>query len=398
MAFCYTPTTFLIICSIIFSTCTSSDNQGIPEDIRQLPDLHIIDPDDEPISEIELTRKQSFTDTDEVLIGRPGDLTADEYGNVYIAEQSPNHPEIYSFDPDGNYITTIGSHGSGPGEFQSISRIQYRDGYLYAYDGPLSRFSVFKNPYPNNQGDYSAATELAHIIQPDTDDPSLPNEISESFLFPINFAVTGDHQILTAFKPFDSSIPSLFYVFIDQEGSINTETILEIDSDEHVVDYSSGQMLLPTSRDALVAISTDGDIFTSNSEEFLIKVYDRHGEYQYALYKPYKRRELDKDKLASEYESSRRRAIQDAELPETWPALDEVLMDDENRLWIATLPDDPDMLEWWVLDENSELLTRFDWPKYKEIKEIKNSSVFVRIASHETGLTEVIQYDIEMEI
>jgi len=83
-------------------------------------------------------------------------------------------------------------------------------------------------------------------------------------------------------------------------------------------------------------------------------------------------------------------------LPESWPALNDLLIDDENRLWVSTIVEDFEIFEWWVLEETGELITRFKWPRDEPIEVVKNGYMYTLETDEDTGLQQVVRYRIEM--
>ena len=83
-------------------------------------------------------------------------------------------------------------------------------------------------------------------------------------------------------------------------------------------------------------------------------------------------------------------------VPDTWPAMDNMIIDDDGRLWIATIVEDLDVFEWWLLEETGELLSKFKWPRDEPIVTVKNGKVYTRQTDVETGLERVVRYGIEM--
>ncbi len=71
-----------------------------------------------PQVEIEFIKTIGEMDSldDNVIFFMPTDIAFDLQGNIYVLD-SGNH-RIQKFSPDGEYITTIGQQGQGPGEFQ----------------------------------------------------------------------------------------------------------------------------------------------------------------------------------------------------------------------------------------------------------------------------------------
>ena len=92
-----------------------------------------------------------------------------------------------------------------------------------------------------------------------------------------------------------------------------------------------------------------------------------------------------------------RHLFRNSSLPETWPAVQHFLMDDQQRFWISTIIDDRNNYVWWVLKENGELIGRFIWPSEKEIQFVRNGKIYVLEADHESGLDQIVRYGIKMQ-
>jgi len=75
--------------------------------------------------------------------------------------------------------------------------------------------------------------------------------------------------------------------------------------------------------------------------------------------------------------------------------LTDMVIDDQDRLWVATTVDDMNVFEWWVLEESGEVVTRFDWPRSKPIEVVRNGHVYTRETDENTGLQQVVRYRIE---
>lgn len=77
------------------------------------------------------------TEDENLAFHMPSDIAADSQGNMYILD-SGNH-RIQKFNPDGQYVATIGRKGQGPAEFYFPVSIDIDSkGYLYVSD-PLNK-------------------------------------------------------------------------------------------------------------------------------------------------------------------------------------------------------------------------------------------------------------------
>jgi hypothetical protein len=83
------------------------------------------------------------TEDENLAFHIPSDIATDEQGNIYILDAG-NH-RIQKFDPDGNYIETIGSRGQGPGEFYLPLSLEVDSrGYFYVSDPQNQRVQILK--------------------------------------------------------------------------------------------------------------------------------------------------------------------------------------------------------------------------------------------------------------
>ncbi|MGK7370963.1 MAG: hypothetical protein ACNS64_12180 [Candidatus Halalkalibacterium sp. M3_1C_030] len=145
------------------------------------------------------------------------------------------------------------------------------------------------------------------------------------------------------------------------------------------------------------SLTTDNHILWAWTNTFLIKKYSPEGEYQRAIYYPYK-------KVPLTHESASEAGIPDYILrgwhsmdrPETWPVLADMKVDDQDRLWIATTVEDMTIYEWWVMEETGKLITKFEWPRNEPIEVVNNGNLYTRQTDEGTGLQKVVRYGIEL--
>jgi hypothetical protein len=147
------------------------------------------------------------------------------------------------------------------------------------------------------------------------------------------------------------------------------------------------------------------ELFSIWTRDFLIKKYDNNGIYQSAIYYPVQGLPFDLKWYEIEspfgYSASEvENAIinSDLELPETLPVLSGLMVDDENRIWVAVRMDSVrEMVEWWILEESGELLAKLQRPREKEIFDIKDGYLYAKEIDEETGAEFVVKYRMEFE-
>jgi hypothetical protein len=146
----------------------------------------------------------------------------------------------------------------------------------------------------------------------------------------------------------------------------------------------------------LVAVSADNQIYTVWSEEMLFKIYDSDATYMRAFYCPFDNSNLSREEALSFYDNEAfRNALRHEGIPNNWRTIEHFIIDDKNTLWASTITDDRKIYEWWVMDSYGNLQAKFEWPRGKEIKKIKNGFAYVLETEEETGLQEVIKYRIQ---
>ena len=394
--------TALILMSVLYLSCLSQEAPKIPERAQKLDNLTVYSVEADPAGEIQFVREQTFGSTNGVMIGRLGSVTVDKAGRVLIADL--DQQIINVFESDGQYFTQFGGEGRGPGEFLAGPNLEIVSNRLYAYDYMQLRVSVFSpvslslsytlNLNPRNKNSIEALTGhhmswilfrnddtfLACFSQPLYTDPGKPEYNLE------------DEKYIRCY-------------LMNVEGRITDDKILKVRDTRYLTgavkrgDFSIGVFRHFASR-PLLTLSEEDQIYSAWSEDFLIKMYDSKGKYLRAWYYPYQNVRLTREnailKANSEYSKNVITRNLDA-LPETWPALNSMQIDDDNRLWVSTIVEDFDIYEWWVLEETGELITRFEWPRDEPIEVVKNGYMYTRETDEETGLQQVVKYRIEFE-
>ena len=87
--------------------------------------------------------------------------------------------------------------------------------------------------------------------------------------------------------------------------------------------------------------------------------------------------------------------VPEVQLPETWPALNDMLVDDEKRLWISTIMEDFDVNEWWVIEDNGNVIAKFEWPRDEPIEAVKNGYIYTRKVD-EMDVVLIVQYSFRL--
>lgn len=399
---CIVALVFLLV------SCQAKERPEIPEHIQNLDHVRILTQNSGPENTIHLEREIEFGSSDELIIGGLGSFSVDDFNRVFIGDTQQQ--TIYMFNDDGRHTASLGRKGRGPGEFQYAGYLTILEDLVFAFDPLQFRYNVFSltnlNMYKTiplrsvNKRDFNelSAYELGFMH------PVSENKFLGSFSTPMTVTDPSrpDYNLDRLYR---------FFYLLDDTGKIISNQVFKSQR-FHLTASVKGEFrstYFYFLGRTLLAISHH-QIYQAWSEEFLIRVYDDNGQYLYAYYYPFKRkkftredairqqkREYGDDEVVFEYRQSVINQASENDIPEYWPALNDLLVDDENRIWVSTVIDNDDEYEWWVLDNGGAVLARFHWPFDEPIEAVKNGYVYTRKTDEETGLQQVARYRIEMD-
>jgi len=375
----------------------------------EMPDvdnLFIVSEIENGLNTIRLEKEAVFASSDTHLIARMGQFDVDNNGRVYIADTQLH--QVHVFEPNGQYKTYFGREGSGPGEFRAMGALNYSDGNLYVYDPLMMRLNAFSiDTFDDTSTMYTQA-----INKRDVD--HLSGLIQSGFVFinPTTYLVNFNSRLVPNpdYDGYNLNDTYRTYHIMDNQRRLLPSQVFK-KPDYRALSATVGGQYRFTQFEFLgeTLISTsENSIYMARSDEFFIQVFNLDGSYKRAYYVPYQnklftREDAIRQQLA-EYDEDisewRVSVIEHApleQIPDTWPALNDLLVDDSNRLWVSTIVDDVDVYGWWVLEDSGELITKFEWPRDEPIEVIKNGKMYTRQTDVETGLEQIVRYGIEMQ-
>jgi len=383
---------FSIIINALFLTGLIAQPQQGPEELSSLENLVRFDVNDASISEISFNNPATFADPS-LIMGQIAEVTVDETGRVFSADR--DNSSIYLFDQDGSYVRTIGRAGDGPGEFSSLRNIAAGSGYLHAFDMSQRRITRFD----------LKSFEVAGTTGLSGDEPQ-----SGGFnmsRFPNGFYLMPEGNYLLSFSAFtfpgmgvqSDDVPMLDFDILTPDGSYLGFEGIELRANESVTSSAgnSFRVIMPSYvRKALTAISPEGRIYTNWSEELLVKEYDADGRYQRAFFSEYQKPAIDRDELLESaketYDEASFELLKEQEFPATWPAVQQLLADDSNRLWIA-LYTGSEVRKWIVLNSGGKPEGVFELPSDHRIQQVKGEYLYV-IEPDDDGFDSVKRYEV----
>lgn len=335
------------------------------------------------------TREVVFGDVDQIYVRHNDNFSVDDSGRVYIESQK----SIYVYDSNGDDIGIIGKEGRGPGEFLAIHNMSVVGGMLYVFDANQSKISVFNTD----------SFELSHEVK-----VPLINDMRAMG----DFAVLGKDSLVVGMRGIErkdgSSITQVYtyYHLMNHSGEFNERPLAKADIvDFYEIRNQRGVSYphIPFDRSTLFSFSVIGKLYLIWTGEIAIKVLNSKGNYINGFFYPYPNARVKGDSDFPVYFETLGFSIPDTRqilgdrLPESHPAVSHFFVDGEERIWVSTIIEDADNNEWWVLQDNGELVRKFKWPIEEPIEAVKNGRMYTRKMDEESGSYQVNRYRIEFD-
>jgi len=382
---------FFIVLLTLLLSCSSENEDNLPGELQKLDNLTTYSINEAPNFQIELQEVARIDDSNDVLLGRITGIQTDNADRIYISDDGEKRINVYS--PAGEYIQSLGRKGQGPGEFEYVHNLAIDQTHVYAMDFSQN----FINTYFLDTLEFDATIPMLREDQ--------RIEKLQGY-FPSDFQVLSSGEVLVTYtqsfgRNDDESQKRYDLIFqSDRTGRIQPDPVLELESAEAIVLRTENSVSVfgaPFAVSVNSALSPNQKIVVNRTDRFLFKLYDENGNYERAFYYPFPNKPLTRNTALNQYDNEDyRRAIRNYDLPETWPAIDHFLIDDENRFWVSTIIDEEGMFEWWVLDEQGNLLAKKIWPSTHKIEHVQNNYLYMT-EEDDMGLVEVVKYRLSMK-
>jgi len=352
-----------------------------------------------------LTNAKEFGDNEEVFFASMGDFTVDDSGRVYIADAGWGSRSLYVFNAEGSHLKKIAGEGKGPGEFLNLSNLQYRSGSILFYDSQMQRIMIYSTD----------SLQLEKTVL--TDAQKWQSNSDLEMKRPHEFYLDEGNNVIAEFQEppqaNKSGIRKKYYYRLNSELELISEQLVELnakkfahsESPQNVGDTQVRLMKHFPFFERHFIIPTQADhFFIVDSREFLIKRYDGQGNYQDAFYYPYIAPDVTREDAMQSVNEMVKSIASDIDLPDKWPAINNIYLDDESRFWVSTITESHKYFRWWVLDESGELLARFTMPgdKYQDPASkqnkviVKDGYLYQQEKDEKTNQWKVVRYEIEL--
>lgn len=394
---------FLIAIMIFILSCKNDDrpiqnDMILPDYIQKLENLNIISTDHQIPDTVELFQEVVFESSDDVFLdGYINRIAIDEKERVYLGVSRMGQASVYVFRPNGKFITKIGRHGRGPGEFENIRSMDIANNKLFLFCSSLQKVSVYSIE------DFSHIKDVVIRNVKGNKSESLINRLRANRLF-----VTDDETVIVQLRTLaiysDADERTVLYRKLKNDGSLESENLLKKERFKlyfHVNEGTDVPFTMPFTRSSLVSMTKDGRFFTNHTKEFLVKEYNDEGNYMGALYYPLLNASLNIREF--DLSNERLRAIDQYQMPKNWPIVHTLEIDDEGRIWIATITESNSTYQWYLLDQKGEMLGRFQLPGNRASRNVMseplirvhNNFFYTREVYQQGGIDRIVKHRIE---
>jgi hypothetical protein len=388
-----------LIVLLIVCACTPNESNEIPNELQDLKNLTVYSNNEKSQKTISFKQTTVYRSTDEVLIGRMQDVAIDSSGRVFIADIL--NQSIYVFKPDGTFLVQVGREGKGPSEFSTLKSLQIHRNLLHVYDPSQFKISIFR------LDDF--VMEKTTLLAGNRENYE---ELQRANPWINNLHVRNDQSYLAEFmlnpvskniEPWQNIELKLLFYPLDKNGLIVTDRLFSFE-ETHTVAGGLIDNIKVLFGSVMTAFSNNDNIYVSDSpNNLLIKIYSPNGDYLRAFYYPTPKIPITQESINNGGIANTHfrpdfllKNLESIDLPQYWPVITDIKIDDFDRLWIATTVEDMSVYEWWVLKETGELITKFEWPRGEPIEVVRNGNIYTRKTDEETGLQQIVKYRFEI--
>ncbi|MEX2437503.1 MAG: hypothetical protein WD509_02915 [Candidatus Paceibacterota bacterium] len=391
-----------VLLCLLFVQCSNNSTQEqlqhifildeIPEHVQEIENLTIFPGDLEPVYDVELIPEVKFDDAKGPYLNSVLGAVVDDREQVIILGTNTSYEQsLHAYSSEGVYLTVVGGRGGGPGEYGIMLGPEVEGTKLFVPDVTNQRLNEYSTV------DFSVIRSIRF------DQWKSGSESRFGYVY-----ARQDGNYWLVFSDPRSTIGQLSkrYKIMDHEGRLVQDPSLALPAGFRIQTDPSTRPIMPLyfMGSTLEAVSSNDELYTGFTRDFLIRRYDANGIYQSAFYYPVQSLPFDLEvHTNSSVFSPSARVINNAfsnidrGLPETIPVLFRLRIDDENRIWAAVPMDQQrEMFEWWILDESGELLAKLQWPLEKTIFDIKNGYLYAKEIDEDTDVEYVVKYRIEL--
>lgn len=339
-----------------------------------------------------------FGNGEDVFIdGYIHDISIDSKDRMFIAASKPGVVGVYVFESDGTFLKKIARAGRGPGEYEGISSISIFDDRLYLFDPRLQKIGIFS--VDGYQHIKDSIIDLSYLKQNDS------KRFSDMFVDKLFVRDDGVFLFRLRARPRNDPTYQHKMVFLQSDDNMKLHPSPSFEVKSHNYYFPEGQLELPFqtpfTRSSIVAINSEGQFYSNWTDDFKIKVHNSDFVKQRSFFALFDNANLNINEL--HFDRNMERTLSRYELPDTWPAIHTMELDDEGRLWVATITENESDFTWYILNGEGDVIARFlkfgrrsrRSVREKPLITIKGEYFYLHERELRQGIDRIVKYKIE---
>ncbi len=388
----YGLSSLFLLCILVFSACSNNQPQ------LQSGTAGSSSPAILSIEEVLRIGDEAAGDT--VLFASIRDIAVNSRGHIFIQESEPT--AIRAFDSDGSYLAEVGAVGNGPGEYSD----QLFGGVLigpadsvYVFDGWRKRHLSIYGP---DQFDFVRSVTVPEY--PVEEDNRVENfgilgvveggYVAQLSLVPSRLLVTAHRETSEVIRMvnLDGSYGPVVATGPGFEGVVSLREFAQLPQKIPFPDP------IPFRRSMNWGLGSDGMLFSGWNDSINIAVMPIYGSEEKHIsltHDPILISDAEMEDWLSFFGPETRAKFNERGLHTTKPAYEELLVDDNNRVWLElSATQDSTDVEWLVLDTDSRVVGKVTLPFGARLKAIRGGRVYA--VETKDGMPTVAVYELNV--
>ena len=323
------------------------------------------------------------TEGTNVLFGSIGSISLSSAGEVFV--EDPQVRTYYVFSPTGELVATVGRRGKAPGEFEDMSGLVVGPGdSVYVFDGSASRLSVF-----------DPALRFAYSLR-------IEQRVGGGFGFASLFSTSTPTKLIgvkstgyvVQYESLFLPLPNLIdqtgdtdasAFLVNRNGEVARKPVARLPGREFIY-ATSGQeiiaLLRPFGRTFLFQMDAEGFVYSGWNESIDIEKRATNGRLHGRISRKHDVEDVTLEDLATVMEEMPRdakRLLRESDLPETLPAFETFIVDDQGRVWLQEdltriVPDSS--ATWSILNVEGQIIAETKLPAYVTLQVVRSGRAF----------------------
>ena len=295
-----------------------------------------------------------------------------------------------SFSDEGRFVGYLGAKGKGPGEFENSRSVVVGPGdSIHVFDPELERLLVYDPQTLQYAYSRNTVESVSNVSSP----AELLGVTEKGYLF----------EFWTPYRPPGNKLgvephgPRFNVInLLDRNGTMVKKSVAKLPAAERLVQTSQSSdessiavRSLPFGRDPFFVFK-NSNVYAGWNDVIDIAVISEKGEPVRTIRIAHEASQVTRRDIESIVKDASRRVrkwvLESESIPETKPAYDALVVDDQGHIWIREYPNtDAEFAKWLIVNSNGELVGAMELPENLLLKTIKAGRAYASVYSETYG-------------